>query len=116
MFLDRFSLENHNQVVLARSGAGKSYYAKLSVLRSLYRGIEVLVVDPENEYERLARAVGGSIFRMGSDEGHINPFDLANPGHPDALLEQALFAHTLIHTLLGGQVTAKQKPPSTAAC
>lgn len=109
VFLDRFALENHNQVVLARSGAGKSYYAKLSVLRSLYRGVEVLVVDPENEYERLARSVGGTIFRLGAGEGHLNPFDLASPGNPDALLEQALFAHTLIQTLLDAPLAAEEK-------
>jgi type IV secretory pathway VirB4 component len=109
VFLDRFALENHNQVVLARSGAGKSYYAKITVLRSLYRGVEVLVVDPENEYERLARTVGGAVFRLGAGEGHLNPFDLANPGHPDALLDQALFAHTLIQTLLDAPLAAEEK-------
>ena len=58
-FVDRFALENHNQVILARSGAGKSYLAKLQILRSLYEGVEVLVIDPEDEYRRPAEAVGG---------------------------------------------------------
>jgi len=63
VFVDRFGLENHNQVILARSGAGKSYLAKLQILRSLYEGIEVLVIDPEDEYRRLAEAVGGVVVR-----------------------------------------------------
>jgi hypothetical protein len=51
---DRFAQDNHNSVILARSGAGKSYLAKLEALRSLYAGIEISVVDPEDEYRRLA--------------------------------------------------------------
>lgn len=101
VFCDRFSLENHNQVVLARSGAGKSYFSKLQILRSLYRGIEVLVVDPESEYERLAEAVGGAVVRLGAHGGHLNPLDLAAGGTPGALLEQALFVHTLVSSVVG---------------
>ncbi len=108
VFLDRFALENHNQVVLARSGAGKSYFVKLALLRSLYQGIEVLVVDPENEYERLARALGGSVFKLGTDGGHLNPFDLRQASEPNALLEQALFVHTLVQTLVG-QLSSEEK-------
>jgi len=65
VFVDRFALENHNQVILARSGAGKSYLAKLQILRSLYEGIEVLVIDPEDEYRRLAQAVRGVVIKLG---------------------------------------------------
>jgi type IV secretory pathway VirB4 component len=108
VFLDRFRLENHNQVVLARSGAGKSYFAKLTLLRSLYQGIEVLVVDPENEYARLAAAVGGSVVRLGADTSRLNPLDISNPGEPDALLEQSLFVHTLVHTLIG-ELSSEEK-------
>lgn len=102
LFLDRFSLENYNQVVLAHSGKGKSYFAKLQILRSLCEGVEVLVVDPENEYERLARAVGGSIISLGADGDRLNPLELANRGQPDALLRQSLFVHGLIDLLAGG--------------
>lgn len=102
VFLDRFALENHNQIVLAESGKGKSYLAKLQVLRLLFRGVDVLVVDPENEYERLARAVGGTVVRLGSDGARLNPLDLAGAGSPHAVSEQALFVHTVVETLLGG--------------
>lgn len=96
---DRFAQPNYNSVILARSGAGKSYLAKLEALRSLYRGIEVLVVDPENEYERLAQAVGGTYIRLGAPGVRINPFDLGDA--PDAYTRRALFIHTVVSTLLG---------------
>ena len=101
VFVDRFALENHNQVVLARSGAGKSYLAKLQVLRSLYAGVEVLVIDPENEYERLAGATGGAVIRLGAGGERLNPLDLAEAGRAEALTEQALFVHALTASLLG---------------
>lgn len=101
VLLDRFGLENHNQVVLARSGAGKSYFAKLAVLRSLYQGIAVLVVDPEDEYRRLARSVGGKVIRFGTGGSRLNPFDLSLSSGSEAILEQALFLHTLVQTLVG---------------
>lgn len=101
VLLDRFALENYNQVVLAHSGKGKSYFAKLQVLRSLYQGIEALVVDPENEYGRLAEAVGGSVVRLGTADGKLNPFDLAEPGKEDAVLRQSLLVHSVIECLLG---------------
>ncbi len=96
---DRFAQANYNSVILARSGAGKSYLAKLEALRSLYRGVEVLVVDPENEYERLADAVGGTYVRLGGPGVHINAFDIGD--EPEAYTQRALFVHTLVSTLLG---------------
>lgn len=102
IFVDRFALENHNQVVLARSGAGKSYFAKTQILRSLCSGIDVLVIDPQNEYERLARAVGGTVVCLGADGARLNPLDLAGAGQPEALTEQALFVHAFLASVLGG--------------
>lgn len=101
VFCDRFALENHNQVIMARSGAGKSYLAKLILLRSLYQGIDVLVVDPENEYERVAESVGGTVLRLGGGRARLNPLDLSSPGTDDALFNQVLFVHTLVKTLIG---------------
>jgi type IV secretory pathway VirB4 component len=96
---DRFACDNYNSVILARSGAGKSYLAKLEALRSLYQGIEVAVVDPEDEYRRLADAVGGAYVHLGAPGVRVNPFDLI-PG-PDPLTRQALFVHSLVAVLLG---------------
>ncbi|MHB1615270.1 MAG: VirB4 family type IV secretion system protein [Actinomycetes bacterium] len=95
---DRFAQDNHNSVILARSGAGKSYLAKLEALRSLYTGVDVAVIDPEDEYARLAAAVGGTYLHLGSPGVRLNPFDLA-PGQ-DALTRRCLFAHTLVAVLL----------------
>src|SRR5487761_1911558 len=77
ILFDRFSLENYNSVVFAKSGSGKSYATKLEVLRSLMFGVDVIVIDPEREYEQLAEATGGRSFHISlSSEHHINPFDL----------------------------------------
>ncbi len=78
VIFDRFSLENANQVVFAKSGSGKSYTTKLEIIRSLMAGVDmVLVIDPENEYDRLAKTFGGSMFNISlSGHEHINPFDL----------------------------------------
>ncbi|MFC5939995.1 DUF87 domain-containing protein [Micromonospora harpali] len=99
---DRWAQENHNSVILARSGAGKSYFVKLDVLRNLYQGVQVAVVDPEDEYLRLADAVGGTIVRLGAPGVKINPLDLpAGDTRPDVLTRRGLFLHTLLAVLLG---------------
>lgn len=77
---DRFSLENANSVVFAKSGAGKSYAVKLEVLRSMMLGTDVIIIDPENEYEALTRTVGGTYLRVSlTSDRRINPFDLPHP-------------------------------------
>ena len=80
VLFDRFSLESANMVVFAKSGSGKSYFVKLEVLRYLMMGVDVIILDPENEYRSLSDVVGGSFFNMslGSND-HINPFDLPHP-------------------------------------
>ncbi len=77
ILFDRFSLENYNSVVFAKSGSGKSYAIKLEILRSLMFGVDVIVIDPEQEYSQLAEATDGRSFGISlSSEHHINPFDL----------------------------------------
>ncbi|MDQ1646707.1 MAG: hypothetical protein QOJ50_2891 [Cryptosporangiaceae bacterium] len=99
---DRWAQHNHNSVVVARSGAGKSYLVKLDVLRSLYDGVQVSVIDPEDEYLRLAEAVGGTTLQLGAPGVRLNPFDLPPADRrPDALTRRELFLHTLIAVLLG---------------
>jgi type IV secretory pathway VirB4 component len=99
---DRWACDNHNSVVLARSGAGKSYLVKLEVLRNLYQGVQVAVVDPEGEYIRLASRVGGTVVDLGAPGVRLNPFDLpAGDRRPDALTRRALFLHTVIAVLAG---------------
>jgi hypothetical protein len=103
---DRWSQHNHNSLVLARSGAGKSYLVKLEILRSLYDGVRVAVIDPDDEYAALAAAVDGTTIALGRPGVRLNPLDLP-PGdtRPDALTRRALFLHTLVAVLLG------QAPP-----
>ncbi|MDP3729404.1 MAG: ATP-binding protein [bacterium] len=77
IIFDRFSLENANMVIFAKSGSGKSYAAKLEIIRLLMMGVDVLIIDPENEYGNLATAVGGSYFHISlASDHHINPFDI----------------------------------------
>ncbi|MGI6278362.1 MAG: VirB4-like conjugal transfer ATPase, CD1110 family [Patescibacteria group bacterium] len=77
VIFDRFNLENANSVVFGKSGSGKSYMVKLEALRSLMMGTEVIIIDPENEYEKLAEAVGGEYISFGfGSSAKINPFDL----------------------------------------
>ena len=81
VLFDRFSLENYNSVMFAKAGAGKSYATKLEILRTLMFDTEVIVIDPEKEYEYIAEAAGGRYFNISlNSEHHINPFDLPVPG------------------------------------
>jgi conjugal transfer ATP-binding protein TraC len=80
ILFDRFSLQNANTVVFATSGAGKSYAIKLEVLRSMMQGTDVIIVDPEREYQYLSEAVGGTYINIAlNSESKINPFDLPKP-------------------------------------
>ncbi|MFY7069393.1 VirB4 family type IV secretion system protein [Nocardiopsis changdeensis] len=108
---DRFhgGLDNYNAVVLARSGAGKSYLAKLELLRSLYTGVQAVVIDPTDEYAHLTAAVGGTRIPLGLPEGRINPFDLTGGGK-QAFTQRALFLTTLITAMVGST-----DPQETAA-
>lgn len=79
IIFDRFSLENANEVVLGKSGAGKSYTIKLEITRQFMLGAEVIVIDPEGEYETLTPVLGGEIVDFSSSSAiKINPFDLSD--------------------------------------
>ncbi|MFZ2253155.1 MAG: DUF87 domain-containing protein [Minisyncoccia bacterium] len=95
VLFDRFSLTNYNSVTFATSGAGKSYAIKLEILRSLMFGTEVIVIDPEHEYEYLAEAAGGKFFNISlSSNHHINIFDLPVP-LPDEDPKDLLRSHII---------------------
>jgi len=99
---NRWAQDNYNSVVLARSGAGKSYFVKLEILRSLYQGVVVDTIDPEDEYPPLAEHVGGTVIRLGASGVHINPFDLPVDTGPTTLRDRQLVLHTVIAVMLGG--------------
>lgn len=108
IIFDRFALENANSVVFAKSGAGKSYAVKLEILRMMMMGTDVIVIDPENEYEALANTVGGSYLRLSlNSDRRINPFDLPKPIEgedlqPGDLLRSSIInLHGLLKLMLG---------------
>src|SRR3989339_135366 len=107
VIFDRFSLENYNSVTFAKSGSGKSYATKLEILRSLMFDVDIIVIDPEREYEYLAESVGGRYFNISlSSDHHINPFDLPIP-HEDETAEDVLRSNIinlvgLFRLMLGG--------------
>lgn len=107
VLFDRFSLENANMVVFAKSGSGKSYAIKLEILRYLMQGVDCIVIDPENEYQVLADSVGGAFFKISlTSPNHVNPFDLPIPG-PDDNPEDILRSNVinlvgLFRIMLGG--------------
>lgn len=107
VIFDRFTLENSNSVVFAKSGAGKSFTVKLEAIRSLMMGIEVFIIDPENEYERMCDAVGGAYVRLSlSSPTRINPFDLPRVVDTEeadnALRSNLITLHGLLRLMMGG--------------
>lgn len=107
IIFDRFSLENYNSVTFAKSGSGKSYSTKLEILRTLMFDTEVIVIDPEREYEYLSEAIGGRYFNISlSSEHHINPFDLPIPTEDetaeDVLRSNIIQLVGLFRIMLGG--------------
>lgn len=106
IIFDRFTLENANSVVFGKSGGGKSYMVKLEVMRSMMFDTEVIIIDPENEYETLALTMGGEYirFRFGSNT-KINPFDLAlmsnDQGQESELSQKVLSLHGFFRVVMG---------------
>ena len=115
VIFDRFELENANSVIFAKSGAGKSYAVKLEVLRSLMLGTDAIIIDPENEYETLCQAVGGTYTRISLSSSHrINPFDLPFPiegsGQTTAsLLKENIINLTGLMALMLGKLTPDEE-------
>ncbi|MBI4085618.1 MAG: ATP-binding protein [Candidatus Liptonbacteria bacterium] len=112
VIFDRFSMENANQVVFAKAGAGKSYATKLEIIRSLMMDADVIVVDPENEYQRLAKSFGGSFFNISlSSHEHINPFDVPTVPEdesPSDVLRSHIVNLAGLLKLMLGKITAEE--------
>ncbi|HEY4511531.1 MAG TPA: DUF87 domain-containing protein [Candidatus Paceibacterota bacterium] len=107
VLFDRFLLENYNSVTFAKAGSGKSYATKLEILRTLMFDTEVIVIDPEREYEYMAEATGGKYFNISlNSEHHINPFDLPTPREgesgSDILRSNIINLVGLFRIMLGG--------------
>jgi conjugal transfer ATP-binding protein TraC len=115
IIFDRFSLPNANSCVFAISGAGKSYAVKLEILRYLMLGVDVIVIDPENEYESLAQTVGGAYLKVSlTSDRRINPFDLPSPLKDeelqpgDLLRSNIITLHGLLKIMLGGMTPEEE--------
>lgn len=80
IFIDRYDehkYKNANMCVFGTSGAGKSYYTKLNILRYRLVGINQYIIDPEREYTNLANALDGTLLKLGpNSETYINIFDI----------------------------------------
>lgn len=110
VIFDRFSLENGNSVVFAKSGAGKSFTVKLEALRSMMFGTEIMIIDPENEYQKMCEAVGGAYVRLSlNSPTRINPFDLPkvvdSEEADNALRSNLITLHGLLRLMMGGAQT-----------
>ena len=111
IIFDRFSMENYNMVVFAKSGSGKSYAVKLEVLRLMMMGVEAIIIDPEDEYRYLAEATGGSFVKISlTSASHINPFDL--PLEEDKNMEEILRSNSAnllgLFRLMFGNITSEE--------
>lgn len=119
VLFDRFELTNYNSVTFATSGAGKSYTTKLEILRSLMFGTEVIVIDPEREYEYLAEATGGRFFNISlSSSHHINPFDLPKPledENPEDVLRSHIIELIGLFRLMLGGLTPEEETITDSA-
>lgn len=101
--------------VFAKSGSGKSFAVKLEVLRMLMMGIDVIVIDPENEYKPLVDTVGGSYLDVSLNSNErINPFDLPlglkdHEEKPGDLLRSAVINLLGLMNLLLGKMTPEEE-------
>ncbi|PIQ69707.1 hypothetical protein COS55_03530 [Candidatus Shapirobacteria bacterium CG03_land_8_20_14_0_80_40_19] len=111
IIFDRFTLENYNSCVFAKAGAGKSFLVKLEILRSFMFDAEIIVIDPENEYETLCNAVGGeNILFSFNSKSKINPFDLAQVREEgeNELNQKILSLHSLFKIIMGNMTATEE--------
>lgn len=113
VLFDRFSLENANMTVFAKSGAGKSFAIKLEALRSLMFGTDIIIIDPENEYKTLCDAVDGSFLQLSlTSNTHVNPFDIPlaidEEEADNALRANIIMLHGLLRLMMGDMGPAEE--------
>jgi len=111
VILDRFSLPNANSILFAQSGSGKSYTAKVEILRHLMQGTKVIVIDPEREYRRLSESVGGTYIKLSvHSREKINPFDLSvNAFNEEDSFTDHVQSLTEIISLMAEGLSAEEK-------
>jgi len=105
VIVDRFSLNNANSIVFAQSGSGKSYTAKVEILRQLMQGTKVIVIDPEREYKQLSASVNGTYIKLSAkSKEKINPFDfsITSKNEENELAEHIQDLTEIISLMVGG--------------
>ncbi|MDO8497032.1 MAG: ATP-binding protein [bacterium] len=109
IIFDRFTLENANSVILGKSGGGKSFFVKLEAMRLLMMDIQVMIIDPENEYQKLSTSMGGEFIEFSSNSAYkINPFELNDvEPEPDELQNKILNLHSLMRVIMGDLTPAQ---------
>src|SRR5579872_2914376 len=110
VIVDRFSLNNANSIVFAQSGSGKSYTAKVEILRQLMQGTKVIVIDPEREYQQLTKSVNGTYIKLSAQSKEkINPFDFATGSSSIVDLAEHTQDLTEIISLMVGGLSSDEK-------
>lgn len=113
VMFDRFSLNNYNSVTLATSGAGKSFFVKLESIRYMGLGANIIIVDPNGEYRRLAEQYGGQYIRLASgSKNHINPLDVEKVEEEEGknfLVEKILGVVSIIEVMIGRKLSARER-------
>lgn len=76
-FYDRSVLNNSNVSVFGQAGSGKTFFVSLLTLRDALKGVRTVIIDPEGEYDKICKAIGGASFKISPDaRTGINPFDI----------------------------------------
>lgn len=111
VIVDRFCLNNANSIIFAQSGSGKSYTAKVEILRQLMQGTKVIVIDPEREYKQLTNSVNGTYIKLSSkSKEKINPFDFSTSViEGENNLSEHIQDLTEIVSLIVGELSSEEK-------
>ena len=115
-FIDRYNTDkykNANMCIFGTSGAGKSFYTKLLILRYRLLGIEQYVIDPEREYNKLCKNLNGTLLKIGPGSNtYINVFDIREESIEDE--EQGYLANKIskligFFNLIFGKINEEEK-------
>ncbi len=110
VMIDRFSLNNANSITFAQSGSGKSYAAKVEILRQLMQKTKVIVIDPEREYKQLTDSLKGTYIKLSAkSKEKINPFDFLVGSYGDGNLAEHIQDLTEIISLMVDGLTPQEK-------
>ncbi|MGU8438863.1 VirB4-like conjugal transfer ATPase, CD1110 family [Clostridium perfringens] len=115
LLFNRLTLKNPNGFILGTPGSGKSFSAKREMVNVLLNtDDDVIIIDPEREYTRLAENFNGELIHISAgSKNYINPMDLSSDysDDDDPLLLKSEFMLSLCECLIGGKsgLTAKEK-------